>query len=124
MGFCVGRKDIKDKNLIVVDLGGGTFDVTVLTYDGRSADVKATVGDTHLGGQDFDNCVVDFCVDNFNQSNGIDIRNNKKAMLRLMLEVEKCKRVLSTNCPEIEINVDCLSGENDFSYSLTRTKFE
>ena len=123
LGFCVGKENLANHNFIVVDLGGGTFDVTVLTIDHGIADVLATQGDTHLGGQDFDNRVVDFLKQKFLETDGVDITDDKRAMLRLKIEVEKMKRVLS-NAMEIDIVLDTLTRDEDFSYRLSRPEFE
>ena len=76
-------KKNKDITIAVFDLGGGTFDVSLLTIEGGLFEVKATSGDTHLGGEDFDNKLVDFCIQHFQKTTGIDIRNNARAMRRL-----------------------------------------
>jgi len=121
LGYCVGKEDLRNHNLIVVDLGGGTFDVTVLNYDRGFADVLATKGDTHLGGQDFDNRIVEHCIKEFKKSDKIDISGDPKALLRLKAEVEKMKKVLSV-ADEVEIHIDQLKDE-DFDCRLTRKKF-
>ena len=107
LSFCFGKKDLKNHNLVCVDLGGGTLDVTIMTINNGSAKVKATAGDTHLGGQDFDNRIVDHCIKEFKETNGIDITGDGKALLKLKLEVEKAKRVLS-NAMSVEIHIDNL----------------
>ena len=84
----MGKKDLEKQNLIVIDFGGGTFDVTVLTLDKGVAQVKATKGDCHLGGQDFDNHIVDHCIEEFKRTDDIDITGDKRAMIRLKLAVE------------------------------------
>ena len=85
--------------------------------------MKATSGDTHLGGVDFDNKLVEFCALRFLNSHGIDIRNNKKAMRRLRSACEKGKRMLS-NTTSTTIDVDALAQGEDFSITITRAKFE
>ena len=95
MGFAFGKKEAKNHHVVCVDLGGGTLDITVMTIDNGTAKVKATMGDTHLGGQDFDNRIVDQCVEEFKQTDGIDITGDGKALMRLKQEVEKAKRILS-----------------------------
>lgn len=90
-------KNVKEERLVLIfDLGGGTFDVSLLSIEDGLFEVKATSGDTHLGGEDFDNRIVNFCVQNFQQSKGIDIRSDKKALRRLRTQCEKAKRMLST----------------------------
>jgi L1 cell adhesion molecule like protein len=87
------------------------------------ADVKATNGDTHLGGQDFTNCIVDHCVERFQANTGTDIRNDKKALTKLRAEAEKCKLMLSKSL-NFEMNVDCLKDDEDFCLSITKSTFE
>lgn len=72
-----------ERNVLVFDLGGGTFDVSLLTIDDGVFEVRATAGDTHLGGEDFDNKLVDYCIADFMKKTGIDIRNNARALRRL-----------------------------------------
>ena len=90
--------------------------------DSGVLEVKATNGDTHLGGEDFDHEIVEFCAKQFLEDSGVDCKNDKKAMRRLKTEVEKNKCVLSSAL-QAEINLDALSGGEDFSYNMTRTKF-
>lgn len=82
---------------MIFDLGGGTFDVSLLTIDDGFFEVKATAGDTHLGGEDFDNKMVEFCAGEFLKKKGIDIRNNPRAMRRLRTQCERAKRILSSS---------------------------
>ena len=84
-----------ERNVLIFDLGGGTFDVSLLTIDEGIFEVKATSGDTHLGGEDFDNKLVEYCAKEFLQKTGVDIRNDKRAMRRLRTACEKAKRMLS-----------------------------
>jgi L1 cell adhesion molecule like protein len=72
-----------ENNVLIFDLGGGTFDVSLLTIEDGIFEVKATAGDTHLGGVDFDNKLIEYCAAEFMKKNGVDIRNNKRAMRRL-----------------------------------------
>jgi len=81
---------------LIFDLGGGTFDVSLLTIDDGIFEVKATNGHTHLGGEDFDNKLVDYCMADFKKKTGIDIKNNARASRRLRTQCEKAKRVLSS----------------------------
>ena len=74
---------LQKKNVLIFDLGGGTFDVSLLTIEDGIFEVKATAGDTHLGGEDFDNKLVEYCAAEFLKKKGVDIRNNKRAMRRL-----------------------------------------
>merc|ERR1719270_2407896 len=89
-------KKHKDTNIIVYDLGGGTFDVSLLTLDEGVFEVVATNGDTHLGGQDFDQRVIEFFVKSFKRQHKIDVKQNNRALAKLRREVEKAKRALST----------------------------
>jgi L1 cell adhesion molecule like protein len=92
------KDDVKgERNVLIFDLGGGTFDVSLLTMDDGVFEVKATAGDTHLGGEDFDNRVVDILIRDWERRNkGIDLRGNKRAMRRLKTAAERAKRSLST----------------------------
>ena len=117
-------KNVKtERNVLIFDLGGGTFDVSLLSIEDGFLEVKATSGDTHLGGEDFDNLLVDFCIQQFLKTTGIDIRGDKKAMRRLRTACEKSKRILST-VKQTTIDVDALKNGEDFSLSITRAKFE
>lgn len=117
-------KNVKnERNVLIFDLGGGTFDVSLLNIEDGFLEVKATSGDTHLGGEDFDNILVDFCTQQFLKTTGIDIRGDKKAMRRLRTACEKSKRILST-VKQTTIDVDALKNGEDFSYSISRAKFE
>lgn len=78
-------------------MGGGTFDVSLLTIDDGFFEVKATAGDTHLGGEDFDNKMVEYCAAEFAKKKGIDIRSNPRAMRRLRTQCERAKRILSSS---------------------------
>jgi len=98
---------------LIFDLGGGTFDVSLLTIDDGIFEVKATSGDTHLGGEDFDNKLVEYCSQDFLKRTGIDIRNDKRAMRRLRTACEKAKRMLS-NVNSAQIDVDALKDGEDF----------
>lgn len=113
----------KEKNVLIFDLGGGTFDVSLLTIDAGLFEVKATSGDTHLGGEDFDNRMVEWCAAQFLKSSGQDIRNDNRALRRLRTSCEKAKRMLS-NSNQATIEVDSLKGGEDFATTMTRAKFE
>ena len=106
------------KSILVFDLGGGTFDVSVLTIDDGIFDVKATFGDTHLGGEDFDSRLVTYCIEECKKKHRRDLKNNQNAIGRIRAEVEKAKRTLSqTSSTKIEI--DALDGL-DFQCNVTR----
>ena len=113
----------KEKNVLIFDLGGGTFDVSLLSIESGLFEVKATSGDTHLGGEDFDNRMVEWCAAQFLKSSGQDIRNDNRALRRLRTACEKAKRMLS-NSNQATIDVDSLKGGEDFSVTMTRAKFE
>ncbi len=121
--------DKKDKNetIVVFDLGGGTFDVSVLELGDGVFEVKSTNGDTHLGGEDFDNKIVNFFLDEIKKEHSKDLRDNASAMQRLKEEAEKAKKELST-AQTADINLPFLDqgedGPINFEYSFTRAKLE
>jgi len=97
IAYGLDKKTNGERNVLIFDLGGGTFDVSLLTIDDGIFEVKATAGDTHLGGEDFDNKLVEYCSADFLKKKGVDIRNNKRAMRRLRTQCEKAKRILSSS---------------------------
>src|SRR5690606_28302259 len=117
----------KEEQVAVFDLGGGTFDVSILELGDGVFEVKSTNGDTHLGGEDFDNRIVNHFLDVFKQENGVDLKGDKAAMQRLKDEAEKAKKELSSTT-ETEINLPFLTANEDgpmhFEYKLTRAKLE
>lgn len=114
----------REENVLVFDLGGGTFDVTLLTIDHGVFEVKATSGNTHLGGEDFDQRLMDYCILQFKRkNNGIDISKDKRALQRLRKQCENAKRTLSTQS-SAAIDCEALYQGIDFSTSITRAKFE
>src|SRR4030081_3671857 len=117
----------KEEKIIVYDLGGGTFDVSVLELGDGVFEVKSTNGDTHLGGDDFDLVIMNFLVDEFKREQGIDLKDDKAAVQRLKEAAEKAKIELSTT-NESEINLPFItadaSGPKHFTYTLTRAKLE
>lgn len=113
----------KESQIIVYDLGGGTFDVSLLSVDEGVFEVLATAGDTHLGGEDFDQRVIDYFVKLYNKKNDVDIRKDLKTMGKLKREVEKAKRTLSSQM-STRIEIEAFHNGNDFSETLTRAKFE
>lgn len=122
-----GLEGKKDEKIAVFDLGGGTFDVSILELGDGVFEVKSTHGDTHLGGEDFDNRIVNHFLDVFKQNEGIDLKGDKAAMQRLKDEAEKAKKELSST-PETEINLPFITadanGPKHFEYKLTRSKLE
>ncbi|KZV20858.1 hypothetical protein F511_41100 [Dorcoceras hygrometricum] len=111
------------KNVLIFDLGGGTFDVSLLTLGKSSFEVMSTAGDTHLGGEDFDNRMVDYFVRDFNIRHKKDIRDNPRALTRLRTACERAKRNLSFMA-DTTIGIDCLYDGIDFESKMTRAKFE
>jgi molecular chaperone DnaK len=120
-------KEKADEKIAVYDLGGGTFDVSILELGDGVFEVKATNGDTHLGGADFDRVLVNYFADEFKKEHGIDIREDNAAMQRLRDEAEKAKIELST-AQEVDINLPFLTADADgpkhFEHKLTRAKLE
>jgi len=112
-----------EKNIMVYDLGGGTFDVSLLTIDNGVFEVVATNGDTHLGGEDFDNRVINHFVQAWKKKTGSDISNDKRAVGKLKREVERAKRTLS-NAHQAKIEIESFANGEDFSETLTRARFE
>ncbi len=122
-----GLENKKDQQIVVFDLGGGTFDVSILELGDGVFEVKSTNGDTHLGGEDFDNIIVNYLIDEFKAESGIDIKNDAAAMQRVKDEAEKAKKELSS-ATEVEINLPFLSADADgpkhFETTLSRAKLE
>ncbi|KAH9834447.1 heat shock protein 70 [Rhodofomes roseus] len=112
-----------ESQIIVYDLGGGTFDVSLLSIDDGVFEVLATAGDTHLGGEDFDNRVMDHLIKQYKKKTGTDVLSNLRAMGKLKREVEKAKRTLSSQ-QSTRIEIESFENGNDFSETLTRAKFE
>ncbi|MBO7717878.1 molecular chaperone DnaK [Candidatus Saccharibacteria bacterium] len=122
-----GLESKKDEKIVVFDLGGGTFDVSILELGDGVFEVMSTNGDTHLGGEDFDNIIVNYLVDEFKKESGIDIKNDPAAMQRVKDEAEKAKKELSSST-STDINLPFLSADADgpkhFETTLTRAKLE
>lgn len=112
-----------ETQIIVFDLGGGTFDVSLLQIEDGVFEVLATAGDTHLGGEDFDNRLIDYFTKLYNKKNSVDIKTNEKSMSKLKREVEKAKRTLSSQM-STRIEIESFFDGKDFSETLTRAKFE
>ncbi|KAL2755587.1 hypothetical protein ACRALDRAFT_2104953 [Sodiomyces alcalophilus JCM 7366] len=112
-----------ERQIIVYDLGGGTFDVSLLSIDDGVFEVLATAGDTHLGGEDFDQRVINHFAKAYNKKNDVDVTKDKKSMGKLKREVEKAKRTLSSQM-SARIEIEAFHQGNDFSETLTRAKFE
>lgn len=116
-----GRKG--EKNVLIFDLGGGTFDVSILSIDDGIFEVKSTAGDTHLGGEDFDNRMVEHFVKEFQRKHKKNISGNKRALRRLRTACERAKRTLSASA-QANIEIDSLFEGIDFYTSITRARFE
>ena len=112
-----------ERNVLIFDLGGGTFDVSILTIDDGIFEVKSTSGDTHLGGEDFDNRMVTHFVQEFKRKHKKDISDNKRAVRRLRTACERAKRTLSSSS-QASIEIDSLYEGIDFYTSITRARFE
>jgi heat shock protein 1/8 len=112
-----------EKNVLIFDLGGGTFDVSLLTIEEGIFEVKATAGDTHLGGEDFDNRMVEYFVQEFKRKFRKDITDNQRALRRLRTACERAKRTLSSST-QAHIEIDSLYEGTDFNSVITRAKFE
>ncbi|KAJ8017214.1 hypothetical protein DPEC_G00015480 [Dallia pectoralis] len=112
-----------ERNILIFDLGGGTFDVSILTIEDGIFEVKATAGDTHLGGEDFDNRMVNHFLEEFKRKNKKDISQNKRAVRRLRTACERAKRTLSSSS-QASVEIDSLFEGIDFYTSITRARFE
>ncbi|KAL1916114.1 uncharacterized protein VTP21DRAFT_6118 [Calcarisporiella thermophila] len=117
------KAETGEKNVLIFDLGGGTFDVSLLTIEEGIFEVKATAGDTHLGGEDFDNRLVSHFIQEFKRKHKKDITPNRRAVRRLRTACERAKRVLSS-ATQTSIEVDSLFEGIDFYTSITRARFE
>lgn len=124
IAYGLDKKGTGERNILIYDMGGGTFDVSILTIDDGIFEVKATAGDTHLGGEDFDNRIVDFCMQDFKRKNrGKDMGQNHRAVRRLRTQCERAKRTLSSST-QATIEIDSLYDGIDYSCSLSRARFE
>lgn len=127
LAYGLDKADKKDEKIAVYDLGGGTFDVSILELGDGVFEVKSTNGDTHLGGADFDRVIINYFADEFKKEHGIDITGDKAAMQRLRDEAEKAKIELSST-NEVNINLPFLTADADgpkhFEHKLTRAKLE
>jgi len=124
IAYGLDKKGAGERNVLIYDMGGGTFDVSVLTIEDGIFEVKSTAGDTHLGGEDFDNRVVDFCCQDFKRKNrGKDLAGNQRAIRRLRTQCERAKRTLSSST-QATIEIDSLFDGIDYSCSLSRARFE
>ena len=123
IAYGLDKKGTGDRNILIFDCGGGTFDVSILNIDDSIFEVKSTAGDTHLGGEDFDTRLVDYFCTEFKRKHKHDISDNKRALRRLRTSCEKAKRTLSSSTTAT-IEIDSLYEGIDFNTSITRAKFE
>ena len=124
LAYGLDKNLTNEKNVLIFDLGGGTFDVSILTIDdGSLFEVRSTAGDTHLGGEDFDNRLVDYFVQEFKRKFGKDLSRNNRSLRRLRTACERAKRTLS-NSSEASIEIDAHYEGIDFYSKITRARFE
>ena len=123
LAYRLFNKVEEDKNVLVFDLGGGTFDVSIVSVGEDACEVISTRGDTHLGGGDFDNELMNYCIQEFKNNTGVDIEKNEKAKRRLKKECEKAKIFLSS-AKETTIELDSLAEGKDLNLEITRALFE
>merc|ERR1711959_703147 len=125
IAYGLDKKEDGEKNVLIFDLGGGTFDVSLLTIEEGIFEVKATAGDTHLGGEDFDQRLVQFFCTEFKRKYKKDIiaANNPRALRRLRTACERAKRTLSSTA-QTSIEIDSLFEGIDFYSNITRARFE
>jgi len=123
IAYGLEKKAAGERNILIYDLGGGTFDVSLLTIDDGIFEVKATAGDTHLGGEDFDNRMVSYCIQEFKKKHKKDPSNNARALRRIRTACERAKRTLSS-AAQTTIEVDSAFDGIDFYMNVTRAKFE
>uniref|UniRef100_A0A2H8TZ92 Heat shock 70 kDa protein cognate 4 n=1 Tax=Melanaphis sacchari TaxID=742174 RepID=A0A2H8TZ92_9HEMI len=123
IAYGLDKKTSGERNVLIFDLGGGTFDVSILTIEDGIFEVKSTAGDTHLGGEDFDNRMVNHFVQEFKRKYKKDVTTNKRALRRLRTACERAKRTLSSST-QASIEIDSLFEGVDFYTSITRARFE
>jgi L1 cell adhesion molecule like protein len=123
IAYGLDKKSDKERNILIFDCGGGTFDVSILTIDDSIFEVKSTAGDTHLGGEDFDTLMVEYFMAEFKKKNKKDMSENKRAVRRLRTACESAKRTLSSSSVA-NIEIDGLFDGIDFASNMTRAKFE
>jgi len=123
LSYGLDRMGTGEKNVLIFDCGGGTHDLSILTLDDGVFEVKATAGDTHLGGEDFDNSLVSYCAEEFRKKTKLDISGNSRALRRLRTACERAKRTLSS-ATQAAVEIDGLAEGMDFQTTITRAKFE
>jgi len=122
IAYGLDKKD-EEKNVLIFDLGGGTFDVSLLSIDDGIFEVKATAGDTHLGGEDFDNMLMKYFIDEFKRKHKVDLSDNKRSLTRLKTACEKAKRTLSSSS-SATLELESLFEGTDFFTSISKARFE
>ena len=123
IAYGLDKNQDEEKNVLIFDLGGGTFDVSLLSIDDGMFEVKSTAGNTHLGGEDFDNILLNYFINEFKRKHNKNIKNNSKSLRRLKTACEKLKRTLST-VSNANIELESLYDGINFKLSLSRAKFE
>lgn len=123
ISYGLDKKVLKERNVLIFDLGGGTFDVSILSIEDGIFEVKSTAGDTHLGGEDFDNRMLNHFIQEFKRKHKMDLINNKRSVRRLRNACETAKRTLSSTA-QANIEIDSLYEGIDFYASITRARFE
>ena len=123
IAYGLDKQQEQEKNILIFDLGGGTFDTSLLKIEEGVFQVKATNGHTHLGGEDFDNKLVDYCMAEFKKKTKLDISKNARALRRLRTQCEKAKRILSS-AHTAPIECETLAEGEDFNLNISRAKFE
>ena len=123
IAYGLDKKYQNERNVLIFDLGGGTFDVSLLSLEDGLFEVKATNGHTHLGGEDFDNRLVEYCAGEFRRKTSIDLKENAKALRRVRASCEKAKRALSA-ATQATVDIDALMDGQDLNVTITRSKFE
>ena len=123
IAYGLDNKKDSEQNVLIFDLGGGTFDVSILSLDNTLFEVRSTRGDTHLGGEDFDDRLIHHCIDEFKNETGNDISKNEKARRRLKIACEKAKKNLSS-AQQTTIDLDALAEGEDLNVTVTRPQFE
>lgn len=123
IAYGLDKKGDKEINILIYDLGGGTFDVSLLAIDDGVFEVKATAGDTHLGGEDFDRRMMEYCMADFKKKHKADLSSSKRSIRRLQTACESAKKTLSSSTSAV-IEIDSLFEGIDYNVSLTRARFE
>ena len=123
IAYGLDNRSSEERIVLVFDLGGGTFDVSILSINEDTFEVKSSSGNTHLGGEDFDNQIMELCIQKFKEETGTDITGNQKALRKLKFYCEAAKRNLSS-AVETHIEIDNLAEEEDLDITITRVDFE